>query len=93
MRRCGRSRLLLQGVVVPDEGRTAKMDGAISNNFVVDILKLNGEDFKGTTSHLDDIKLIFIAALGFRHQEFAGEVAGYRCNPVCTFQDKESLQH
>ncbi len=40
----------------------------------VDILKLNGEDFKGTISHQDAIKLIFVAALGFSPQEFAGAV-------------------
>ena len=71
VRRRGQSRPPLQGVVVPDEGHTAQTDGAMRNNFVVDILKLNGEDFKGTISHQDAIKLIFVAALGFSPQEFA----------------------
>lgn len=55
----------LPGVAVPEEGHTAKTEGAVRNNFLVDILKLNGEDFKGTIRHLDAIKLIFVGALGF----------------------------
>ena len=89
MRRRGQSRPPLQGVVVPDEGHTAQTDGAMRNNFVVDILKLNGEDFKGTISHQDAIKLIFVAALGFSPQEFAGAVPGYRGNPTVLFKTKE----
>jgi len=89
VRRRGQSRPPLQGVVVPDEGHTAQTDGAMRNNFVVDILKLNGENFKGTISHLDAIKLIFVAALGFSPQEFAGAVPGYRGNPTVLFKTKE----
>jgi len=89
MRRRGYSRPPLQGAVVPDEGHTSKTDRAIRNNFVVDILKLNGEDFKGTISHLDAIKLIFVAALGFSPQEFAGAIPGYRGNPTVLFKTKE----
>ncbi len=89
MRRRGPSRPPLQGVVVPDEGHTAKKDGAMRNNFVVDILKLNGKEFKGTISHLDAIKLIFVAALGFNPQEFAVAVPGYQGNPTVLFKTKE----
>ena len=35
----------LSGVVVPYEGHTATINGAMRNNFLVDVLKLNGEDF------------------------------------------------
>jgi len=56
---------------------------------MVDILKLNGKDFKDTISHLDAIKLIFVAALGFNPQEFAGAVPGYGGNPTVLFKTKE----
>lgn len=78
----------LPGVAVPEEGHTAKTEGAVRNNFLVDILKLNGEDFKGTIRHLDAIKLIFVGALGFPPQEFAGAVPGYRGNPTVLFKTK-----
>jgi hypothetical protein len=38
---------------------------------------------------LDAIKLIFVAALGFKPQEFAGAVPGYRGNPTVLFKTKE----
>ncbi len=81
----------LPGVAVPDEGHTAVTDGAVRNNFVVDILQLNGEKFHGTIKHLDAIKLIFVAALGFKPQEFAGAVPGYRGNPTVLFKTKEAF--
>ena len=79
----------LQGVVVPDEGHTAQTEGAMRNNFVVDVLKKNGDDFKGTIKHQDAIKLIFVSALGFKPQEFAGAIPGYRGNPTVLFKTKE----
>ena len=79
----------LQGVVVPDEVHTAKTEGAMQNNFVVDVLKQNGEDFKGTVKHQDAIKLIFVGALGFKPQDFAGAIPGYRGNPTVLFKTKE----
>ncbi len=79
----------LQGVIVPEEGHTVRTEGAMRNNFTVDVLKLNGEDFKGTIKHTDAIKLIFVGALGFKPQEFAGAIPGYRGNPTVLFKTKE----
>ena len=85
----GRPQPPLQGVIVPEEGHTVRTEGAMRNNFTVDILKLNGEDFKGTIKHTDAIKLIFVRALGFTPQEFAGAIPGYRGNPTVLFKTKE----
>ena len=79
----------LPGVVVQEEGHTLQTEGAIRNNFTVDIVKKNGEDFKGTIKHSDAIKLIFVSALGFRPQDLSGVVPGYRGNPTVLFKTKE----
>ena len=71
-----------QGVIVREEGHTVRTEGAMRNIFMVEVLKLNGEDFKGTIKHTDAIKLIFVGALGFTPQEFAGAIPGYRGNPT-----------
>ena len=79
----------LPGVVVQEEGHTLQTEGANRNNFTVDIVKKNGEDFKGTIKHSDAIKLIFVSALGFRPQDLSGVVPGYRGNPTVLFKTKE----
>ena len=81
--------LPLPGVVVPDEGHTLQTEGAMRNNFTVDIFKVNGEDFKASIKHTDAIKLIFVGALGFKPQELSGVVPGYRGNPTVLFKTKE----
>jgi hypothetical protein len=79
----------LPGVVVPEDGHTLQTEGAMRNNFTVDIFKKNGEDFKGTVKHSDAVKLIFVCALGFKPQDLAGVVPGYRGNPTVLFKTKE----
>ena len=87
--RSARPPLPLPGVVVPEEGHTLQTEGAMRNNFTVDIFKKNGEDFKGTIKHTDAIKLIFVSALGFKPQDLTGVVPGYRGNPTVLFKTKE----
>jgi hypothetical protein len=80
---------ILQGVPVPDEDHTAKTDGALRNNFTVDVLRLDGKDFRGTIRPVDALKLIFVGALKFDPQDFAGAVPGFRGNPNILFKTKK----
>ena len=38
------------GLPIPEEGHLLKTEAAIRNNFTVDILKMNGEDFRAESS-------------------------------------------
>jgi len=44
-------RTTVSTIPVPEEGHLAVTEGAIRNNFTVDVLKRNGQDFKGTLTH------------------------------------------
>ncbi len=44
-------------------------EGAMRDTFLVDILKMNGEPFKGTVPRTEAPKHIFVRALGFKTKE------------------------
>jgi hypothetical protein len=64
-------------------------EGAMRDTFLVDILKMNGEPFKGTVPRTEALKHIFVRALGFKPDEFHGATPGFRCNPTVLFKTKE----
>jgi len=76
---------------VPDDGHLATTEGATRNNFTVDVLKRNGECYKGTMKRTDAFLSIFIGALGFDKEEFAGAILGYKGNPTVMFKTKSSF--
>jgi hypothetical protein len=87
---------------VPEEGHLATTEGAIRNNFTVDILKRNGEDYKGTMKRTEAFISIFIGALGFNKEEFDGQfLVSRETQPSCSRQkasltstnDLPNLQH
>jgi hypothetical protein len=77
--------------VVVEEDHVLKTDGAIRNNFTVDILQLNGQDFKGSISRSDALRFIFIGALGFKPENLGGVVPGFRGNPTVLFKTKTTF--
>jgi hypothetical protein len=64
-------------------------EGAMRDTFLVDILKMNGEPFKGTVPRTEALKYIFVRALGFKPDEFHGATPGFRGNPTVLFKTKE----
>ena len=78
-------------VPVSDEGHLATTEGAIRNNFTVDVLKRNGEDFKGTIKRSEAFLSIFIGALGFNKEEFDGAILGFKGNPTVMFKTKNTF--
>jgi len=76
---------------VPEEGHLATTEGAIRNNFTVDILKRNGEDYKGTMKRTEAFISIFIGALGFDKEEFDGAILGFKGNPTVMFKTKSKF--
>ena len=76
---------------VPDEGHLATTEGALRNNFTVDVLKRNGEPFRGTMKRSDAFLSIFIGALGFDKEEFDGAILGYKGNPTVMFKTKNKF--
>ncbi len=79
------------GAPVPDQGHTTTTDGALRNHFTVDILQMNGVDFKGRISPVVALKLIFVQALGFAPTELAGIIPGFKGNPTLLFKTKTSF--
>jgi len=77
-----------EGAPVQDEGHTTTTDGALRNHFTVDILRMNGEDFKGRMNPVVAMKQIFVQALGFAPIELAGIVPGFKGNPTLLFKTK-----
>jgi len=77
-----------EGAPVQDEGHTTTTDGALRNHFTVDILRMNGEDFKGRINPVVAMKQIFVQALGFAPIELAGIVPGFKGNPTLLFKTK-----
>ena len=82
---------LSAGAPVPDQGHTTTTDGALRNHFTVDILRMNGEDFKARISPVVALKLIFVQALGFAPIELAGIIPGFKGNPTLLFKTKTSF--
>jgi hypothetical protein len=64
-------------------------EGAMRDTFLVDILKVDGEPFKGTVARTEALKHIFVKALGFKPDEFHGATPGFRGNPTVLFKTKE----
>ena len=79
------------GLPIPEEGHLLRTEAAIRNNFTVDILKMNGEDFRARIVGSDAVKLIFVKALGFRPQQLASVVPGYRGTPSVLFKLHKSI--
>jgi hypothetical protein len=79
------------GAPVPDQGHTTTTDGALRNHFTVDILRMNGEDFKGRISPVVALKLLFVQELGFAPSELAGIIPGFKGNPTLLFKTKMSF--
>jgi hypothetical protein len=73
-----------KGVPVQDQDHTTTTDGAMRNHFSVDILWINGYDFKGRINCIISLKLIFVQALGFAPIELAGIIWGFKGNPPCS---------
>ncbi len=87
-----RPRKTMQSTVpVPEEGHLATTEGAIRNNFTVDVLKRNGECFKGTMKRTEAFLSIFIGALGFDKEDFNGAILGYKGNPTVMFKTKNKF--
>ena len=63
-------------------------EGAMSNTFVVDILRCNGKSFGGNIPREDALKLIFDQALGLDPQEFISAKPQFRGNPSFFFKTK-----
>jgi hypothetical protein len=63
-------------------------EGAMRDTFLVDILKINGEPFKGTVPRTEALKHIFVRALGFKPDEFHGATPGFKGNPTVLFKTK-----
>jgi hypothetical protein len=78
-------------ISVPEEGHLAVTEGAIRNNFTVDVLKRNGQDFKGTLKRAEAFLSIFIGALGFPKEEFDGAILGFMGNPTVMFKTKSKF--
>jgi hypothetical protein len=66
-------------------------EGAIRDTFLVDILKMDGEPFKGSVPRTEALKHIFVRALGFKPNEFHGATPGFRGNPTVLFKTKETF--
>jgi hypothetical protein len=81
----------LQGAPVIDHGHTATTDGPMRNHFTVDILRMNGDEFKGRFNPVVALKLIFVQALGFAPIELAGIIPGFRGNPTLLFKTKSAF--
>jgi hypothetical protein len=64
-------------------------EGAMRDTFLVDILKMNGEPFKGTVPRTEALKHIFVRALGFKPDEFHGATPGFKGNPTVLFKTKD----
>jgi hypothetical protein len=87
-----RSRRTTQStILVPEEGHLATTEGAIRNNFTVDVLKRNGQDFKGTMKRTEAFLSIFVGALGFDKDEFDGAILGFKGNPTVMFKTKNKF--
>jgi hypothetical protein len=65
------------------------MEGAMRDTFLVDILKMDGEPFKGSVPRTEALKHIFVKALGFKPDEFHGATPGFRGNPTVLFKTKD----
>jgi hypothetical protein len=75
---------------IPEEGHLATTEGAIRNNFTVDILKRNGEDYRGTMKRTEAFISIFIGALGFDKEEFLMEQQAAVTKSMEGSKDKDS---
>ena len=64
-------------------------EGAMRDTFLVDVVKMNGEPFKGTIPRTEALKYIFVKALGFSPDEFHGATPGFKGNPTILFKTKE----
>jgi len=84
-------RVTVSTIPVPEEGHLAVTEGAIRNNFTVDVLKRNGQDFKGTLKRAEAFLSIFIGALGFPKEEFDGAILGFKGNPTVMFKTKSKF--
>jgi hypothetical protein len=84
-------RATVSTIPVPEEGHLAVTEGAIRNNFTVDVLKRNGQDFRGTLKRAEAFLSIFIGALGFPKEEFDGAILGFKGNPTVMFKTKSKF--
>jgi len=84
-------RATVSTIPVPEEGHLAVTEGAIRNNFTVDVMKRNGQDFKGTLKRAEAFLSIFIGALGFPKEEFDGAILGFKGNPTVMFKTKSKF--
>jgi len=78
-------------IPVLEEGHLAVTEGAIRNNFTVDMLNRNGQDFNGKLKRAEAFLSIVIGALGFPKEEFQGAILGFKGNPMVMFKTKSNF--
>ena len=66
------------------------MEGAMRDTFLVDILKMDGEPFKGSVPRTEALKHIFVKALGFKPDEFTGQLQDSGAIQLCCSRQKIS---
>jgi hypothetical protein len=86
-----RQRRNTESIPIPEEDHLLKTDGALRNNITVEILKKNGEDFRGQITHKDAVKLIYLKALQLPKEDLVSVVPAYRGVPSVLFKLKEVI--
>ena len=86
-----RQRRDTESIPIPEEDHLLKTDGALRNNFTVEILKRNGEDFRGQITNKDAAKLIYLKALRLPKEDLVSVVPAYRGVPSVLFKLKEVI--
>ena len=86
-----RQRRDTESIPIPEEDHLLKTDGALRNNFTVEILKKNGEDFRGQITNRDAAKLIYLRALRLPKEDLVSVVPAYRGVPSVLFKLKNII--
>ena len=86
-----RQRRDTESIPIPEEDHLLKTDGALRNNFTVEVLKKNGEDFRGQITNRDAAKLIYLKALKLPKEDLVSVVPAYRGVPSVLFKLKNII--
>jgi len=79
-------------IVMPiEENHLLSTEGAMRNNFTVEILKMNGKDLRSQVSGKFAVVHIYLKALGMNKDELESVIPKYRGNPAIIFKLKNVI--
>ncbi len=80
-------------VISIEENHLLSTEGAMRNNFTVEILKMNRKDLRSQISGKFAVVHIYLKALGINKDELKSVIPNYRGNPTIIFKLKNCHQH